>query len=70
MKFLILLLILLLLANPASASQERKRRLCGRALHLVVKRVCPTPCAAFADIASSACAEGATDLWVKEQCCP
>ncbi|EGT32435.1 hypothetical protein CAEBREN_22787 [Caenorhabditis brenneri] len=66
----ILWLLVLLLAIASSATQERKRRLCGRALHLLVKRVCPTPCEAIADIASTACSEGATDQWVKDKCCP
>ncbi|CAL2052652.1 unnamed protein product [Caenorhabditis brenneri] len=48
-------LLVLLLTITASATQERKRRLCGRALHLLLKRVCPTPCDVISDIANHAC---------------
>ncbi|CAL2027379.1 unnamed protein product [Caenorhabditis brenneri] len=69
MKFV--LLLLLLLAITASSSPQIKKRYCGRALHLLIKKTCgPTPCEMVGDIATEACSEGATAEWIKEKCCP
>ncbi|EGT32424.1 hypothetical protein CAEBREN_23547 [Caenorhabditis brenneri] len=71
MKIICLLVLILLLAITTSSSPERKRRMCGKALHLFIKKVCNSgPCEAIHEIAHTACSTAVTASWVKDKCCP
>ncbi|CAL2027378.1 unnamed protein product [Caenorhabditis brenneri] len=66
-----ILLILFILLATALASQEMKRRFCGKSLPRMVERICRTPCVdVISDIANEACNTRVSAEWLQEKCCP